>query len=413
MIITRLKKPGIRNPDLIETFIRQASIALQRKSAEKALQLSEDQLKILLQNIQTAVVVHGADTKILRCNREAEELLGLSVDQMLGKKTSDPAWNFLLENGSIMSVEEYPVNQVLNSRKPLKNFIGGIDRPDKQDIIWVWGNAVPVFNHEEKVSEIITTFMDITERKKAEEERTRFQARLFQTQKMETITTLAGGVAHQFNNALSIIFSNLDLLEMLSEEKESIPNYTDRIKDSADRMRQLTNQLVAYAREGKYYAKEIPLSYFVKDTLPLLIHDIKSSITIETDLPQDIQNIKADSVQMQMVLSAILSNASESIEDIGNITISCSDEEITVAIAKRYPGVKPGAYVKLSIIDDGMGMDEATRTRVFEPFFTTKFQGRGLGMAAVYGIVKNHSGWIVVDSELGKGTSVSIYLPAV
>jgi signal transduction histidine kinase len=177
-------------------------------------------------------------------------------------------------------------------------------------------------------------------------------------------------------------------------------------------MHHLTNQLLAYARGGKYHAKEISLSYFVKDTLPLLIHDIKSTITIETDLPQDIQNIKADSVQMQMVLSATLSNASEAIEDRGNISISCRDEEIPAETAEKYQGVTPGAYVKLSIVDDGAGMDEATRSRLFEPFYTTKFQGRGLGMAAVYGIVKNHSGWIVVDSEPGKGTSVNIYLPA-
>jgi signal transduction histidine kinase len=313
----------------------------------------------------------------------------------------------------MMPVKDYPVNQVLNSRRPLKNFVGGISRPDRQETIWVWGNAVPLFDQAGEVTEIITTFMDITERKKAEEERERFQSRLFQTQKMETITTLAGGVAHQFNNALSIIFSNLDLMEMLSEEKASIPNYVDRIKESSNRMLQLTNQLLAYARGGKYHAQEMSLSYFVKDTLPLLVHNIKSSITIETDLPQDIANIKADSVQMQMVLSAVLSNASEAIEERGSIAISCSDEEIPGTTAKKYPEAEAGAYVKLSIVDDGKGMDEETKERVFEPFYTTKFQGRGLGMAAVYGIVKNHSGWIVLDSELGKGTSVNIYLPAV
>ena len=124
-----------------------------------------------------------------------------------------------------------------------------------------------------------------------------------------------------------------------------------------------------------------------------------------------ISHIKADYAQMQMVLSAILANSNEAIEDEGLIRITAGNEDVDVDFAEQHAGLKPGYYVCLTIEDDGKGMDEETISGIFEPFFTTKFQGRGMGMAAVYGIVKNHDGWIYVDSELGKGTTVQIYLP--
>ena len=144
----------------------------------------------------------------------------------------------------------------------------------------------------------------------------------------------------------------------------------------------------------------------------MIMHTIDPAIQIDTDISRDIFNIKADITQMQMVLSAILSNASEAIKGEGRIRITCKNEMITDERAKDFPGLKPGPYVNLKIEDDGKGMDEETKGRIFEPFFTNKFQGRGLGMAAAYGIIKNHDGWISVDSELGKRTTVRIFLPA-
>lgn len=141
-------------------------------------------------------------------------------------------------------------------------------------------------------------------------------------------------------------------------------------------------------------------------------HTINPAIHVETDLPADIHKIAADVTQMQMVLSAVLTNASEAMDGNGSILVTCRNTFITDGTVDNFPGLKPGNYVNLTITDDGKGIDEETRKRIFEPFFTTKFQGRGLGMAASYGIVKNHNGWISVDSEPGQGTIVKIYLPA-
>jgi len=247
--------------------------------------------------------------------------------------------------------------------------------------------------------------------KRAFTERKNIEARLQEAQKMEAIATLAGGIAHEFNNALGAVIPNIDLLKIKFPGNEEISKHVEPMYTSARRMARLTSQLLAYARGGKYWPQHISLNHFVEDTLPLIKHTIKPSIRLETDLAEDSCCVEADLTQMQMVLLAVLVNATEAIEHAGYIRLTVKCEEIDGEYAKGHDNVKPGSYVSLTIEDNGSGMSKETRMRVFEPFFTTKFQGRGLGMAAVYGIVKNHDGFLMVDSELGKGTVVRIYLP--
>ena len=255
-----------------------------------------------------------------------------------------------------------------------------------------------------KQSRIIVS--NITEQKKLEWQQQ-------QSQKMEAIAKLAGGIAHQFNNGLFVIVGTLDMLELDMPKDEKTSQYIASIRKSAERMEQLTTQLLAYARGGNYEGSDISLSDFVRNTLPLLQHTLDPSIVLETSLPDVILKIRGDSSQFLMVLSAVLSNAAEAIEGNGRIKITCRNELITKEDAKAFPGLFPGPYVILTIADSGRGMNEVTKKRVFEPFFTTKGVGRGLGLAAVYGIVKNYGGWISVESQIDRGTRVCIYLPAV
>ncbi|MCG6946142.1 MAG: hypothetical protein LJE87_12460, partial [Deltaproteobacteria bacterium] len=247
--------------------------------------------------------------------------------------------------------------------------------------------------------------------KKAITERNNIQARLQEAQKMEAIATLAGGIAHEFNNALCAVIPNIDLLTTKFPDDEEIKKHTQPIQNSAERMAHLTSQMLAYAQGGKYRPQKISLNNLVQDTLSFMKHLIKVGIIVETDLDEDFCYVEADLTQMQMVLLAVMMNAAEAIETAGYIRLTTRREETDGDFAKGHLDLKPGAYISLTIEDSGSGMSEETRMRVLEPFFTTKFQGRGLGMAAVYGIVKNHDGFVSVDSELGQGTVVRIYLP--
>jgi PAS domain S-box-containing protein len=264
-------------------------------------------------------------------------------------------------------------------------------------------NLSPI-SKEGKVVGMRGSMTDITEQKN-------IQARLQEAQKMEAIATLAGGIAHEFNNALCAVIPNIDLLKSKLPNNKEINKHTQPIQNSAQRMAHLTSQLLAYARGGKWKAEKISLDNLVQETLPFMKHLIKAGIVVETDLTEDSCYVEADRTQMQMVLLAVMVNAAEAIEASGYIRVTIRREEIGGDLAEGHPDFKPGSYVCLTIEDNGSGMNEETRMRVFEPFFTTKFLGRGLGMAAVYGIIKNHHGLVTVDSELGQGTVVRIYLP--
>jgi signal transduction histidine kinase len=291
----------------------------------------------------------------------------------------------------------------------------------ENQIVLFMEQAHPISNREkrlytlfsQRLEEALLTMTSVRERIQAEEEKRRLEVHLMHIQKMEAIATLAGGIAHEFNNALSVMIGYLDLLEIRHSNDQRSGDYFKPMKASALRMAALTNQLLAYARGGQYETKSVSLSDFVKDTLLVIKHSIPSEIQINTDLPYDIPNTEVDLTQMQMVLSAIMVNAAEAMNGKGCIRIKVRNQEIDEQTAKANFDLTSGRYVCLMVEDDGKGMDEDSKNRIFEPFFTTKHQGRGLGMAAVYGIVNNHGGWIEVDSELGKGTAVRIILPAV
>jgi len=362
----------------------------ERKRAEEALSESEEKLRSMMESMKDAVYICSPDYRIKYMNPAMINKIGRdAIDEICHKViyNNDEKCSWCMFDQ--VQQGEHVESELFNP---------------KDNKYYSTSNS-PIYNTDGSISKV-TIVRDVTQVKKMENQ-------LRQTQKMEAIATLAGGIAHQFNNALSLITGNLDLLTMDYPNDESINNYVEQMRYSTHRITQLTSQLLAYARGGKYQVKIVALSDFVRDTLPLIGHTIKPSVYTETDLSRNILNVKADLTQMQMVLSAILSNASEAIEGEGRIRITCKNKMIQDERAKDFPGLKPGPYVNLEIEDDGKGMDEETKSRIFEPFFTTKFQGRGLGLAAAYGIIKNHDGWISVDSELGKGTTVRIFLPAI
>ena len=265
--------------------------------------------------------------------------------------------------------------------------------------------------YEETWEKVIVSIYDRTREREMERERERMASRLLHAQKMDAIGTLAGGIAHEFNNAIFAINGNLELLEMHLSADGKSGRYINAIGSSAQRMAHLTAQLLTYSEGGSPSREAIDLNVFIRDMLRIMKHSLSPNIRVETDLAEDLPRIRADHIQIQMVLSALLLNADESIKTDGVITLTTVIRDLDLCLRKVYPGLQPGKYACLTVSDTGAGMDEETRSRLFDPFFTTKFQGRGLGLSAVYGIVKNHGGWISVDSAPGRGTTVDICLP--
>jgi PAS domain S-box-containing protein len=373
---------------------------VERKRTEKALRESEERYRTLFEQAPDAIFLEDLKDNIIDGNPGTCQLTGFTHDELLN-----------------MTVSDLKVPEVRSKKNVVKSELEKYQgEPFEGLYLHKDGTHITVEIKTVALTQkgwVLSMVRDISDRKRAEEEKIELAAQLQKVLKMEAIATLAGGIAHQFNNAITVVVGNIDVLCLEASENEKISKFIGPIRQSVQRMNQLTNQLLAYARRGKYQVEEISIGDFISDTLPLIQYNIKSTIGVETDIPYDILRIKADLTQMQMVMSAIISNASEAIESTGCIRIISRNEKITEENAKDHGGLKPGPYVSLTIEDDGKGMDGETKKRVFEPFFTTKFQGRGLGMAAVYGVIKNHDGWISIAAELNQGTTVRFYLPAI
>lgn len=252
---------------------------------------------------------------------------------------------------------------------------------------------------------------DITERK-------RFERQLQHTQKLESLGLLAGGIAHDFNNLLTGIMGNASLGLAELPDSASIRGYFREIVSASQRAADLTRQMLAYSGKGRFVVERIDLSQLVREIEPLLHTSIPKIVTIQRDLGADLPAIEADPGQIQQLVMNLIINGAEAIGEAnpGTVVIRTETRDLDAEeIRREFPNdqIRPGVYVGIEVRDTGSGMDEATKNRIFDPFFTTKFQGRGLGLAAVSGIVRAHRGAIRVYSSPGRGTSFRVLFPAV
>lgn len=381
---------------IVLTLIKENKTITERNRAEEGLRESERRFRETTDLLPTIICETGIDMKITYMNRAGLSSLGYSqTDIELGIKLLD-----LIHPEDKAKLAQH-TDEILQGRELVAAECCMLRKDGSEIAVFV--NLAPI-HKEGRIVGMRASIADINELKN-------LQARLLEAQKMEAIATLAGGIAHEFNNALGAVIPNADLLRMRFPDNEEIIKYVQPLHSSAKRMAHLTNQLLAYARGGKYFTQHVSLSGFVRDTLPLIAHSLDPDIQVETNLSEHVCDVKVDLAQMQMVLLAVLANAAESIERSGCIRIITRTMEVDEEHAVDHAGLQPGPYACLAIEDDGRGMDAETRARVFEPFFSTKYVGRGLGMAAVYGIVKNHGGLVLVDSALEKGAVIRIFLP--
>jgi two-component system cell cycle sensor histidine kinase/response regulator CckA len=266
----------------------------------------------------------------------------------------------------------------------------------------------PVLERNGKLVNVVAMMEDVTERRHLEEQ-------LIQSQKMESIGLLAGGIAHDFNNILGGILGYASFVKAQVPREDRIYPHLETIERSALRAAELTSQLLGFARGGKYVVGPLFINDLVQETADLLRGTIEKNIVVETDLDASSPVIEADASQMQQVLMNLCVNARDAMPGGGALRISTLRLDRPDSFLRSVPEGRGGPFVRTDISDTGIGIDKAIRGKIFDPFFTTKEKGKGtgLGLATVYGIVKNHNGFINVESEMGEGTTFSVYIPAI
>jgi two-component system, cell cycle sensor histidine kinase and response regulator CckA len=347
-----------------------------------------------------AVIITDPSGRIVYVNRKFTELTGYSSNEVVGENPR------LLKSGTT-SVEQY--RQLWSTIQSGATWRGEYQNRRKNgELYWASATIAPVKDESGTITNFVAIQEDVTERRSLE-------AQLRQAQKMEAVGRLAGGVAHDFNNLLTVITSYSQLL--LEDMAAADPRRADlqEIQRAAIGAAGLTRQLLAFSRQQVLEPRVLNLNDVLSAAGKMLQRLIGEDVALQLTLAPDLGNVKADPGQLEQVIMNLAVNARDAMPDGGKMTIETANIDLEASYAAQHAVVTPGSYVLVTVTDTGSGMDEPTKARLFEPFFTTKELGKGtgLGLATVYGIVKQSNGYIWVYSELGHGTSFKVYLPRV
>jgi len=377
--------------------------ALGRARQREALHRQERLLRQIIDANPSLIFVKDWDGRFVLVNEATAQVYGTTVDALVGKTDADFNPNveeiahFLRHDRDVMSSGQPKVI----AEEPVTN-------PKTRETRWFQTIKMPLRAPEEGTATLLGVSTEITERKRLEEQ-------LLQSQKMEAVGQLAGGVAHDFNNILTAIVGYTDLLAAeLGTNAQQLEDL-EEIRKAARRAAALTRQLLAFSRKQVLEPRIIDVNGVVLNLDKMLRSLISENIELKTVLADDLAAARADPNQIEQVIMNLAINARDAMPEGGTVTIETGNATLDDAYAAQHVSVIPGEYVMLAVSDTGCGMDEKTQSRIFEPFFTTKPAGRGtgLGLSTVYGIVKQTGGNIWLYSEPGKGTTFKIYLPAI
>jgi PAS domain S-box-containing protein len=376
----------------------------ERQKVEDALRESEERFREMAELMPQTVFETDTNGKLTFVNKNARDNFGYSqadfergvnsLDMLIIEDRERAAENIM----KIIEGENIGLNEYRALRKDGSTFP-------------IMVHSAPIVR-DKQTTGIRGSIIDMTDRQKAEEERRKLETQFHQAQKMETIGTLAGGIAHDFNNLMTTILGNTSLI--LYDIDDTSPHYVPlkNIERQIKRGAELTTQLLGYARKGKYHVKPVNLNQIVEESAAAFGRTRKE-IAIGCNLADDLLAVEADQGQIQQVLLNLFVNAADAMPTGGSLELSTSNATHREIESKEYHPA-PGNYLRLTVSDTGIGMDENVRQRIFDPFFSTKETGKGtgLGLASVYGIIKNHGGYIEVKSQKGQGSLFNIYLPA-
>ena len=376
----------------------------ERKRNEEALEKSETFIRNILESVGEGFIVVDRQYRILSANRAFCHQTNLPVDQVVGRfcyEVSHQGTQPCFELG-----EECGVRRTCETGIP--HNVTHMHSDSAGEKKYIETKSYPLTDASGQVVAAIETMTDVTEKK-------RLEAQLQHAQKMEAIGTLAGGVAHDFNNILTAIigYGNIAKINLKSDDPQQ--ESLDQILLAAERAAQLTKGLLAFSRKQIIKIQPLDLNEVIKNVDKMLLRLIGEDIVLTSALTATSLVVKADAGQLEQILMNLATNARDAMPNGGAITISTQLIDLTEHFVDAHGFGKPGEYALVTVTDTGMGIDAKTREKIFEPFFTTKESGHGtgLGLSIVYGIIKQHEGYIIVTSEPGKGTTFAIYLPLI
>ena len=383
----------------MQSFVEDIS---DRKLAEEALRESEEKYRLLVENLPSVVFKGYKDWSIEFFDDKIELLTGYKIDEFNSKSIK---WLDIIFKEDVETARKNFIQALKTDKSYIREYR---IRSKAEDIIWIQERGHIVCNENGDIDHVSGVFFDITQTKKLE-------TQLQQSQKMESIGTLAGGIAHDFNNILAAVIGYTEIaLDDVKEDKALYQNLQQVLK-AGERARDLVKQILTFSRQTNQELKPVQVQTVAREALNLLRASLPTTIEIKHDI-QNKSTVLADPTQIHQVLMNICTNASHAMQEKdGTLEIRLNNVELDSGFTTNNPDMKSGPYLKLTISDTGHGMPSEVLERIFDPFYTTKEKGEGTGMglAVVHGIIKSHGGTITVDSRPEKGSTFNVYLPVI
>ncbi|MEW6381384.1 MAG: PAS domain S-box protein [bacterium] len=383
----------------------------QRKVAEELLLQERNRARKYIDIAGVMLVAIGVDQKVALINKKGCEVLGYREEEIIGRNWFD---NFLPE-GIKETVKSVFGRLIAGDIEPAECFENPVLTRKGEERIIAWHNTVLTDDRGEIIG-ALGSGEDITDRKRAEEERMRLEKHLRQVQKMQAIGTLAGGIAHDFNNILSAIIGYMELSLDEVPEGSSVRDNIIEVLKACQRATDLVRQILTFSRQHEPKREPLQIALVIKEALKLLRASLPASIEIRQNINNRSEFVLADPTQIHQVMMNLGTNAAYAMRNQGGVLeVSLREVNLDAEAVAAYPDLSPGPYLQLTIEDTGCGIAPENLDRIFDPFFTTKGShgGTGLGLSVVQGIVKGHGGMITVSSTLGKGTAFHIFLPKI
>ncbi len=389
----------------LRMVITEENKTLETTTACKPEFLQADKMNCVLNTISESMILFSSDMRVELANKAACKFFNLSSDHVIGKHCTE-----LYGSETSPCGNDYRKCPIIENSEPKDQHTSEYESADGNR--WL-RTCYPITDHEGRMINIVQTFQNITKQIKAEKEKEIIKSKLIQSQKMEAIGKLAGGISHDFNNIMSVVVGFADLIRIEGKVDNMTLNYVDEIQKAGRRAASITNQLLAFNRKQILKPELVDLNDLVMDTERMLRVLLHENTKLSSNLSQGLSKVEVDPGQIIQVIMNLVINAKDSMLDGGLITIETENKYLDEVSCEFHPEMIPGDYILLAVSDTGCGIAPEILVKVFEPFFTTKGVGKGtgLGLSTVYGIIKQSGGYVYIYSELNYGTTFKIYLP--